>query len=47
MRKALSETGAIGVRLRGSDWFACATAGGSNTVLLASESLRSLFTIRT
>ncbi|MDM9584020.1 M24 family metallopeptidase [Nostoc sp. GT001] len=37
MRKALSETGAMGVRLRGSDWFAWATAGGSNTVLLASE----------
>ncbi|MDZ7954268.1 M24 family metallopeptidase [Nostoc sp. DedQUE09] len=37
MRKALSETGAMGARLRGSDWFAWATAGGSNTVLLASE----------
>ncbi|MBD2728161.1 M24 family metallopeptidase [Nostoc sp. FACHB-892] len=37
MRNALSETGAMGVRLRGSDWFAWATAGGSNTVLLASE----------
>ncbi len=37
MRKALSETDTMGVRLRGSDWFAWATAGGSNTVLLASE----------
>jgi len=37
IRKALSETGAMGVRLRGSDWFAWSTAGASNTVLLASE----------
>ncbi len=37
IRNALSETGAEGVLLRGTDWFAWATAGGSNTVLLAAE----------
>lgn len=37
IRAVLSETGAAGVRLRGTDWFAWATAGGSNTVLLAAE----------
>jgi Xaa-Pro aminopeptidase len=37
MRNALSETQATGIRLRGTDWFAWATAGGSNTVLLAAE----------
>lgn len=37
MRDALHETGATGLRLRGTDWFAWATAGGSNTVLLAAE----------
>jgi len=37
IRQALTETGAQGVRLRGTDWFAWATAGGSNTVLLAAE----------
>lgn len=37
MRQALSETGAAGLRLRGTDWFAWATAGGSNAVLLAAE----------
>lgn len=37
IRNALSETGAMGVRLRGTDWFAWATAGASNTVLLAAE----------
>jgi Xaa-Pro aminopeptidase len=37
MRKTLQETDAAGVRLRGTDWFAWATAGGSNTVLLAAE----------
>jgi Xaa-Pro aminopeptidase len=37
MRDALHETGAAGIRLRGTDWFAWATAGGSNTVLLAAE----------
>lgn len=37
MRTTLRETGAAGVRLRGTNWFAWATAGGSNTVLLAAE----------
>ncbi len=37
MREALSETGAAAIRLRGTDWFAWATAGASNTVLLAAE----------
>lgn len=37
MRNALGETKAAGIRLRGTDWFAWATAGGSNTVLLAAE----------
>jgi len=37
LRDALSETGAKGVLLRGTDWFAWATAGGSNTVLLTAE----------
>jgi Xaa-Pro aminopeptidase len=37
MRTTLKETGAAGIRLRGTDWFAWATAGGSNTVLLAAE----------
>lgn len=37
MRQALQATKAAGVRLRGTDWFAWATAGGANTVLLAAE----------
>ncbi|MBD2104250.1 Xaa-Pro peptidase family protein [Leptolyngbya sp. FACHB-261] len=37
VRQALSEAGAQGLRLRGTDWFAWATAGGSNTVLLTAE----------
>lgn len=37
MRAALQEAGAAAVRLRGTDWFAWATAGGSHTVLLAAE----------
>jgi Xaa-Pro aminopeptidase len=37
VRQALQATGAAGIRLRGTDWFAWATAGGSNTVLLAAE----------
>ncbi|MBD2041721.1 M24 family metallopeptidase [Microcoleus sp. FACHB-672] len=37
IRNALSETEAQGVRLRGTDWFAWATAGASNTVLLTAE----------
>jgi len=38
MRKVLQETKFAGIRLRGTDWFAWVTAGGSNTVLLAAES---------
>jgi Xaa-Pro aminopeptidase len=37
IRQTLSETEVGGVRLRGTDWFAWATAGASNTVLLTSE----------
>ncbi len=37
IRHALQETQSAGIRLRGTDWFAWATAGGSNTVLLAAE----------
>ncbi|GET39091.1 M24 family metallopeptidase [Microseira wollei] len=37
IRNALTETEAQGVRLKGTDWFAWATAGGSNTVLLTAE----------
>lgn len=37
LRHTLQETNAAGIRLRGTDWFAWATAGGSNTVLLAAE----------
>ncbi|MEG3860042.1 M24 family metallopeptidase [Microcoleus sp. herbarium12] len=37
IRKTLIETGARSLRLRGTDWFAWATAGGSNTVLLTAE----------
>ena len=37
IRQALTETGATGVRLKGTDWFAWATAGASNTVLLTAE----------
>lgn len=37
MRQALAEAKAGGIRLRGTDWFAWATAGGENTVLLAAE----------
>ena len=38
IREALTETEAMGVRLRGIDWFYWATAGGSNVVLLTAES---------
>ena len=38
LRAALAETGATAVRLRGTDWFAWATAGGDASVLLAAES---------
>ncbi|MFB2923210.1 M24 family metallopeptidase [Aerosakkonema funiforme] len=37
IRNTLTENEAIGVRLRGTDWFAWATAGGDNTVLLTAE----------
>jgi hypothetical protein len=37
IRKALTETDAMGIRLKGSDWFSWATAGASNTVLLTAE----------
>jgi Xaa-Pro aminopeptidase len=37
IRGRLAPHGARGVRLRGTDWFAWATAGGSNAVLLAAE----------
>lgn len=37
IRQILSETEAQALRLRGTDWFAWATAGGSNTVLLTAE----------
>jgi Xaa-Pro aminopeptidase len=37
IREALTEAGATGVRLKGTDWFAWATAGASNTVLLTAE----------
>ncbi len=37
IRNVLAETGAAAVRLRGTDWFAWATAGASPTVLLTAE----------
>lgn len=37
IRQSLSDTGTSGIRLRGTDWFAWATAGGSHTVLLTAE----------
>jgi Xaa-Pro aminopeptidase len=37
LRGALAQAGAGAIRLRGSDWFAWITAGGSNAVLLACE----------
>jgi Xaa-Pro aminopeptidase len=37
LRDALAETGATAVRLRGTDWFAWATAGGDASVLLAAD----------
>ncbi|GAA6618851.1 M24 family metallopeptidase [Scytonema sp. NUACC26] len=37
IRQTLTETESQGLRLRGTDWFAWATAGASNTVLLAAE----------
>jgi len=37
IRAALSSTSATAVRLRGVDWFAWATCGGSNVVILTTE----------
>lgn len=37
IRNALTETEAQGMRLKGTDWFAWATAGASHTVLLTAE----------
>jgi hypothetical protein len=37
MHQTLLEANASGIRLRGIDWFAWATAGGSNMVLFAAE----------
>jgi Xaa-Pro aminopeptidase len=37
LREAMNEAGAGAVRLRGVDWFAWATSGGSNVVLLTAE----------
>lgn len=37
LRAALAEAGAQAIRLRGTDWFAWATAGGDSSVLLAAE----------
>lgn len=37
MRDCLRQSGAAMLRLSGTDWFAWATAGGSNAVLLAAE----------
>jgi len=37
LRAALAEAGAQAIRLRGTDWFAWATAGGSSTVLLTTD----------
>lgn len=37
LRNTLTKAEAQGIRLKGTDWFAWATAGGSNTVLLSAE----------
>jgi Xaa-Pro aminopeptidase len=37
LRSAIAEAGLGGVRLRGSDWFSWATCGGSNVVLLTTD----------
>jgi Xaa-Pro aminopeptidase len=37
LRAALAEAGAQAIRLRGTDWFAWATAGGDASVLLAAD----------
>lgn len=43
IHQTLAETEAQGFRLRGTDWFAWATAGASNTVLLTAESVTKSF----
>lgn len=37
IRETLAESGAAGLRLRGTDWFSWATAGATHTVVLAAE----------
>ena len=37
LRDCLERTGAAAICLRGTDWFAWATAGGSNAVLQTAE----------
>src|SRR3954451_3975682 len=37
MRECIEREGLGGVRLRGTDWFAWATCGGSNVVLLTTD----------
>src|SRR3712207_9354685 len=37
IRAALSSSSAVAARLRGVDWFAWATCGGSNVVILTTE----------
>ena len=37
LREALAQSGAVALRLRGIDWFAWVTAGGSSAVLQAAE----------
>jgi Xaa-Pro aminopeptidase len=37
LRSAIAEAGLGGVRLRGTDWFSWATCGGSNVVLLTTD----------
>jgi Xaa-Pro aminopeptidase len=37
LRSTLGQAGASAIRLRGSDWFAWVTGGGSSTVLLSTE----------
>ncbi len=37
MRRILRDHGASAIRLRGSDWFAWATAGGSNVILFTTD----------
>src|SRR4051812_6931471 len=37
MRKVLEQNNLVALRLRGVDWFSWATGGGSNVVILTSE----------